>query len=408
MRSAPPAPGAAAAAANRVLDAVVRPNLRVFGRERSSFLVCGFTGLGLAVVQGAGLTLYRGLSLWVLAGAVLTACATFLALAMATKIVTGEEQLIYYHHEVAILATVTLMLWLVGAPVLAYLDATLLGVGTFLFCGRVGCFMVGCCHGRPHRWGVRYRPEHADAGFTPPFVGVRLFPIQLFESAWVFATVGVGVAMVLRGAPPGAALAWYVVVYDIGRFALEFARGDTRPYRAGFSEAQWTSLLLMLVVVAAELRGAIPLHAWHLVAAGGMVGTMLVVSLRRRMRGDDRFRLLGARHIHEVAEAMDLLAASPTPAPEAAGQVVVNVAQTSTGLRISSGEVEADEGPVRHYTLSADALGEADAQAVAGLLLQLRHPDESGDVVPGREGVFHLLVRPAEPGAPADAPAEAR
>lgn len=395
----------------RLMDRTARPRMRLLGRRPSSFLVCGFTGLGLAVLLGAGLTVYRGLSLWVLGGAVLTACATFLALAMATKIVLGEERLIYYHHEVAILSTVTLMLWATGQPVLAYLDVTLLGVGAFLFAGRVGCFMVGCCHGRPHRLGVCYRREHADDGFAAPFVGVRLFPIQLVESAWVLATVAVGAWMVLRGAPPGAALAWYVVVYDVGRFGLEFARGDARPYRAGFSEAQWTSLLLMLVVVAAELKGAIPLHAWHLAAAGGMIATMVGVAVRRRLRGDARFRLLGARHIREVAEAVDLLAAAPAPVDAPTGATVVNVARTSAGLNISAGAVEEPGGPLRHYTLSADgSMGRVDADAVAALLLALRHPDGAGEVVPGREGVFHLLVRP-EPGpqgGPLPAPANGR
>lgn len=398
------------------MDSLPRPHLRVFGRDRSAFHVCGLTGLVLAVALGAALTAYRGLSLWVLAGAVLTACATFFALAMAMKILTGEEKLIYYHHEVAILATVTLMLVLLQQPILAYLDATLLGVGTFLVCGRVGCFMVGCCHGRPHRWGVRYRPEHAEAGFTAPFVGVRLFPIQLVESGWVLATVAVGTGMILSGAPAGAALAWYVVVYDVGRFAFEFVRGDGRPYRGGFSEAQWTSLLLILVLVGLEIGGAIPLHPWHLAAAAGMVGTMAVVAARRRVRGDARHRLLSARHIREVAEAVDLLSARGDRPRHPGATPVVDVASTSAGLRISAGHVDSAVAGVRHYTVSAErALSEGDARAVAHLLLRLRHQDHCGEVLAGRGGVFHLVVRQPPPrggrepvlgtsNAPAEAP----
>ena len=106
--------------------------------------------------------------------------------------------------------------------------------------------MVGCCHGRPHRWGVCYREEHAAVGFTPYFVGVRLFPIQAVESLWVFCIVTTGVTFVLNGRPAGAALAWYVVTYDLGRFCFEFLRGDPdRPYLWGFSQPQWISLLLM-------------------------------------------------------------------------------------------------------------------------------------------------------------------
>jgi Prolipoprotein diacylglyceryl transferase len=373
-----------------------RPTIRLGGGSRSSFHVCGITGLVMAIVVGVALTAWRALPLWVLGMAVLTAVATFLSLALVTKALVGEERLIYYHHEVAILATVTLMLWLFRQPVLAYLDATLLGVGAFLFCGRVGCFMVGCCHGRPHRHGVCYRDEHADAGFTRAFVSIRLFPVQLVESAWVFSTVVVGIVLVLRGAAPGVALAWYIVVYDIGRFGFEFVRGDIRPYRGGFSEAQWTSLLLLMVVVQAELRGAIPLRPWHLAAAAGMVATMVVVTLHRRLRRDARHRLLSARHIHEVAEALHLLSArgESVPPPPDAAHWPVTLASTSAGFQLSAGRAEAAHGEVRHYTLSSalHPLTDSDARCLARMVLLLRHSGEHGEVVPGREGIFHLIV----------------
>ena len=392
---------------NNPLDAVVRPHLHVLGRRCSAFYVCGLTGLSLAVVLGVLLTLHRGLALWVLGAAVLTAVATFLTLAMITKIIVGEERLIYYHHEVAILATVTLVLGLLGQPVLAYLDVTILGVGTFLFCGRVGCFLVGCCHGRPHRWGVCYRQEHAEAGFTHYFVGVRLFPIQLVESAWVFATVAAGVGMVLSGAAAGVALAWYVIVYDVGRFGFEFMRGDpSRPYRGGFSEGQWTSLLLMLVVVGAEVGGVIPLHAWHLAATAALLLVMVGMAVRRRLRRDARHRLLNARHVREVAEAVEVLtdlARAPGAMPGTLDtQHYVNVAHTSLGLQLSTGRVATDEGDVHHLTLSRrdGVLDEQVARALGDLLQQLHHHPGPGEVRAGRKGVFHLLYPPTPPGAP--------
>src|SRR6266566_1439622 len=48
-------------------------------------------------------------------------------------------------------------------------------------------------------------------------------------------------------------LTFYIIVYGCGRFCLEFFRGDaTRPYLYGFSEAQWTSLLLAMAALLAE------------------------------------------------------------------------------------------------------------------------------------------------------------
>src|SRR5262249_2645134 len=149
-------------------------------------------GLALAWVLALALVARRGLPLWPMAVVALAAMATFLALAAVTKVVTGEGRLVYYHPEVAGLAPAGLRLRLLERLVLAYLDAPILGVGAFLACGRIGCLLVGCCHGRPARFGVRYRAEHAAAGFTPYYVGVRLFPVQAVESLWVFLLVAVG------------------------------------------------------------------------------------------------------------------------------------------------------------------------------------------------------------------------
>ncbi|HEU0014019.1 MAG TPA: prolipoprotein diacylglyceryl transferase family protein, partial [Longimicrobium sp.] len=297
----------------------------------------------------------------------------------------GREKLVYYHQEIAILLATGLAAWAMGLPVLPCLDAAALGVGAFLACGRVGCLMVGCCHGRPHPWGVRYRPEHARAGMAAHWTGVRLFPVQLVESAWVAAAVVAGAAMVLRGAPPGAAFAWYVVAYDVGRFLFEFARGDTdRPYHAGFSQAQWLSLALTCGVGAAELGGWLPLAAWHVAAGPAIALAMAAVALRRRMDGG-RHRLLHPRHLDELAR---LLAAAPAVGQ---GQGPVPVARTSLGVRLSSGAADG----VRHHTLSRPgaALTPAEARALAGAVARL--DGGAPEVVPGPPGIHHVIVRPA-------------
>ena len=167
--------------ANRLLDRVVRARVNLLGRPRSSFHVWGCSGLVSAILLGVFLVAIQDLSFWVLAAVSATGCLTFLALAMGTKIVTGEETLIYYHHEVGILLAAGVVLRLLEQPLLPYLEPTLLAVGMFLAWGRVGCLMVGCCHGRPHAWGVRYGPEHAADGFTSHLTGVRLFPISFWR-----------------------------------------------------------------------------------------------------------------------------------------------------------------------------------------------------------------------------------
>jgi prolipoprotein diacylglyceryltransferase len=374
---------------NYSLDTLVRTEVTFGGRTWSAFQVCGCTGLELAVLLAMGLLVYRGLSPWVMGAIIGAAIATFYAVVYATKIITGEERLTYYHHEIAVAATGALIAWALGQPVAAYLDATVLGVGAFLACGRVGCLMVGCCHGRPHRWGVRYRREHAAAGFPAHYVGVRLFPIQVVESLWVAGAVIVGAAMVLRGAPYGAAMAWYVVVYDIGRFGFEFVRGDSeRAFPADFSEGQWTALALTWLVGAAELAGLLPFRGWHLAVAAGLALTMLLVAARRRSQADGRHRLLRAQHVEDVAAAITAPAHGD----------VVRVAVTSLGYRISAGELVAGGRHLRHYTVSghnAPLSGEVAATLIK-LICDLQPGAGGFEILGGTRGAVHLVAYSAE------------
>jgi hypothetical protein len=244
------------------------------------FRVCGYAGIASALLVSAALTRSQSLSSLILMAISLTAISTFLFLVLATKVVTGEEQLIYYHHEVAVVAVAAVLLRLLHRPLLPYLDIAILGVGMFLGCGRIGCLLAGCCFGRPFRWGIRYRHTHAEEGFPRYLVGTPLFPIQLVEALTVFCTVIAGAALVLEGAPAGAALSCYVVMYGFARFCFEFARGDLdRSYLWSLSEAQWISTVLVVTVLWEEHKGLLPFHAWHFQIAAAQIA-IAVAALR--------------------------------------------------------------------------------------------------------------------------------
>lgn len=263
----------------------LRPSLPLFGRPRSSFRVCGVTGLIAGASLATVLAAQSGLSHAVNALLLATSIVTFLALALLTKAITGREALIYYHHEVAILTVAAAVLSAFGGPVLPYLDLMALGLGTFLAFGRVGCLMVGCCYGEPHRWGVRYGEEHADAGFPARHVGVTLLPVQAFEAGFVLVLVVSGSVLFLLGRPAGTVLSWYVVSYAAARFWLERLRGDeARPYWRGFSEAQWTSLVLISAVGLAEWQGRLPFSPWHAALGASVPLGMAALVLRVRIR----------------------------------------------------------------------------------------------------------------------------
>lgn len=385
---------------NRWLDQLVRPRIRALGGNYSAFKVCGYTGVLAASALTIALVMVQGLSLWVIGGIIVSAIVTFFSLAMITKIIIGQERLIYYHHEIAVISVAAVILWLFGQPVLPYLDAAVLGVGMFLAFGRLGCLMVGCCHGRPWRCGVRYRSEHAAAGFTAHYVGVRLFPIQAVESLTVLGLVTVGSTMVWTGWPPGSALAWYIITYDVARFSFEFLRGDpTRPYVGGFSEAQWTSLLLMVVVVALEAMDYLPSHQWHGAATISLILLMAVVAVRRRCRVVPLHRLRIPRHVQEVAKALDITArpnVTSVSHPSNVDPAYIPVTATSLGICISAGITSGDGQPMHHYTLSNQNgdMSKEVAHTVAQIIIQLKNLSDSNDLTTTGRGVYHLLVPP--------------
>ncbi len=276
---------------NSLFDLLVRPRVQVGPFSWSRYLVCGYAGLVLAIALAMALVTEAGLSRWVMARNVVLAIAAYGLVAGVTRLITGKQQLVYYHHQIAVLAVVAGLLRLSDQPVLPYLDVTILGIGLFLACGRIGCLMVGCCHGRPHAWGVLYGGDHVRAGYARTMMGVRLFPIQAVESAIVLAIVSAGSALVLAGAAGGEALSLYVVTYGVARYSLEFFRGDPgRPYLWGLSEGQWTSLLLLCALAAAEACGVMAMQTWHLAATLSLLGSSVLVIGRqaRETRGPAR------------------------------------------------------------------------------------------------------------------------
>ena len=353
--------------------------------------MCQGIGLLLALLLVVTLTLQLGLSLWVILAIGLSAILTYLGVVLANKFFFNLERLVYYNFQIAVIATTALLLWGLGQPILTYLDITILGIGLCLACTRMGCLMAGCCHGRPAPCGVCYGHPHEIAGFTPYYINVRLFPIQAVESLWVFGIVAVGGLLLCQDPTPGAVLAWYVVAYGSGRFGFEFFRGDSaRRYYVGFSEAQWTSLVLIALVVWAEAWNILPLHGWHGMVLVGMLLSAIAVSGNRRLDPSDRFHLLHPDHVQEVAAALELTG-NLTPNSPSLSQGRIRC--TSLGIEISTGTINTEAGPVRYVTLSGQSVSmtKATAATLAQLILQL-HPPATGKLIEKHQGLFHLLL----------------
>ncbi len=363
----------------------VRPSVTLFGRRWHTFRVCGVSGLALGTSLALLLAGHAGLSRLMVCGLLALGVGTFLTLTMATKIITGSESLVYYHHEVAVLAVSAALLSALGQPVLPYLDVTALGLGVFLACGRCGCLMVGCCHGKPHRWGVRYGAEHAREGFPTCYVGVRLCPVQAVESVVVLSIVLAGSVFVLQNRPAGSALSWYVICYSVARIWLEEWRGDrARPYWLRLSEAQWTSLLLILSMIAGEWQGRLPLSAWHLVLGAGASLSLIVLAASRTPAR----AIVLPRHANEVAE---ILQSPPVPG----GPVAVRRTSLTVGVSTQSlGRLGNADAILYSLSRVDRRLRPDEARALAGLITKVASGSGTEhELVQGRHDVFHLILR---------------
>jgi Prolipoprotein diacylglyceryl transferase len=372
---------------NRALDGFVRPEVPIAGAGRSAFQVCGITGWAVSSTVVLAVGWYSGASPWILGALILAGSLAFLTTAVMTKWITGIARLVFFRHAIMVNATALAMLLVLDAPVLPYLDLTALGLAIVLCFGRIGCLMVGCCHGAPAGIGVRYRDEHVARGFPHSLVGVRLFPSQALEAALAFALAILAAAIIVAGAEPGTACMTVAVIYSAARFLLEVTRGDwVRPILGGFSEAQWTAVVVLAAVATAELAGALPQARWHVAIAAMLVFALCALAAWRFLGHAPRHRLLHPVHVRDVAVALDALRA---PGNRAA----VIVATTSLGVRLSCSQHAVPSGAIEHVAISHrdGPMPDDTAHIIADLVRRLRPVAARHEVI-ARSGMFHLLL----------------
>ena len=133
-------------------------------------------------------------------------------------------------------------------PLLETADFLIVGLPLGHAFGRIGCFLAGCCHGRPTAmpWGVVFTDPHSLV--APELLGVHLHPTQLYESLCNFLLFFLLVKLYNRPHKNGTILLAYITCYSLVRFVLEFFRGDFRGgYIWGLSPSQLISLTAAIV-----------------------------------------------------------------------------------------------------------------------------------------------------------------
>lgn len=116
--------------------------------------------------------------------------------------------------------------------------------------GRLGCFLAGCCYGRPYKgFGAVVFPE---GSFAP--AGVKLFPVQLLEAVCLLI-ISLTVLCLQLVWNYFYTIETYIILYAILRFALEYVRYDSaRGKFLMFSTSQWISVGLVIVSIVMVYR----------------------------------------------------------------------------------------------------------------------------------------------------------
>jgi prolipoprotein diacylglyceryltransferase len=380
---------------SRLMDNAVSPEVKILGRKFSGYFCFVVTGLIYAFILATVLTLVSGASLLISISMICLNVIALLSFAMITKIIWGFERYTFYHYMAMVLFCTPFLLRMIGQPVFPYLDIISLALMTNLALGRMGCFIAGCCHGKPCKWGVLYGKKHVHSEFTPFYLGVRLFPLQLLELVLVMGIVAGGTWMFLTQ-PPGNAVTWVVMSYGLTRYLLEFYRGDAgRPFLKGFSEAQWTSAALMMIIVIVEFMGLVPFQTWHLIITIGIILSMIVIAAVRHTYETPVHRILNPNHIHELSQLITSLSKDiNNPFVGRTGQGKIHVGCTSLGIQLSVGVLNNATSFVHHYSFSSKEkiMNSQTADALADLILRIWYPVCTHELIDNKKGVYHLVI----------------
>jgi phosphatidylglycerol:prolipoprotein diacylglycerol transferase len=112
-------------------------------------------------------------------------------------------------------------------PVLRTCDVFAPGLALGHAFGRVGCFAAGCCYGKPTHvpWAVVFTNPIANAVSDTP-LGTPLHPTQIYEMILELCNCLFLVWLIRRKKFEGEIIGTYMIIYGVGRYFIEFFRGD--------------------------------------------------------------------------------------------------------------------------------------------------------------------------------------
>lgn len=145
--------------------------------------------------------------------------------------------LVWYGGLLGGAAAVILFLKKKNLPLATFADIVAPALPLGAAVGRIGCFLNGCCYGKPTSlpWAV-------------DFLGAQRHPTQIYEFFMNLAIFGIVWSVRKRMGKPGTLFWLYLALYSLARFSVEFVR-VTIPVWIGLSGSQLLSILLFIAAI---------------------------------------------------------------------------------------------------------------------------------------------------------------
>ncbi len=167
--------------------------------------------------------------------------------------------LVFYGGFICAFASIAVYCWRKRLATLKVLDLMAPALALAHAFGRIGCFLQGCCYGKPSdaAWSVVFPGGTLPAARYPDISKVNeagnvlcslsLHPAQLYESAANFLLFGLLLALQGRMKRPGQLAAVYMLAYGVLRFVWEAFRGDSTEFLFGlFTPSQAISVFFTI------------------------------------------------------------------------------------------------------------------------------------------------------------------
>jgi phosphatidylglycerol:prolipoprotein diacylglycerol transferase len=150
---------------------------------------------------------------------------------------------VFYGSFITIIPVVIWYLKKYKIPLLPMLD--ILAITTLIVhsIGRLGCFLGGCCYGKP---------TNSFIGMSFPKTNeIHVHPSQLYEIAVLLLIIGILFYLKKKQQFNGQLFLSYIIFYAIARNILELFRGDHRGFIIDgvLSHSQFIGIILILITI---------------------------------------------------------------------------------------------------------------------------------------------------------------